>query len=258
MEFVKECFVLLFKKLVEYKTNFLMVFFVQIIHMIVYWLMMIFLFDNFSDLGNWAFEEFVLFFILNDFLIVFSGIFIWKSWIANSIIKGDFNNYLNKPINPYLFFFFLNMNFDSIVYGIVASFLYFGVLVFYGVSLVNVFLGSGLLFLVFIFFVVIYEFFYSLDWILLGLTNKVWKPYSSFNEIFRMYPGKFFENFKFRIFLFMSPLFFVATLVVPIFRGIEVVYFFEQVCFLVTFSLFLVGLTFFVWKYGLKRYEAFG
>jgi len=124
--------------------------------------------------------------------------------------------------------------------------------------LVNVSLGLFLYLLLYIFLIILSEFIKSLDWILIGFSKGISKPFRSIEEALKTYPGKFFEDFKFRFILFFSPLYFVATLVVPVFRGINVVNFWFQIFGILVFSFIFGFLTFFSWRYGLKNYEAFG
>ena len=256
---LKESIMILFKKLVEYKGNLYAVLFEQMIYLLVYCITMYILFENFSDLILWSFNEFILFFIICDFLMVSTGVFLWReTWLSSNITQGNFNSYLTKPVNTYFLYFLTHLNFSGILFMFFSPPLYFLILFYFGITFLNYVLGLFVLFLLFIFMILVTEFVFSMDWLLLGLSDGVWKPFDSINDALRIYPGVFFDKFKFKFILFMCPFYFVATLLVPIFFNKEVLDLWFQIYSLIGINIVLFILTCLIWSYGLRHYEAYG
>lgn len=248
----------MFKRAVEYKANLYSVFLEQFFYMASLFIMFNILFTNFGSVIGWNFKDFILFMILADFLWIFIGMIVWRDWLKYDIIKGNFNLYILKPFNTFYFYFTFLFSHYALIYVILTFFIYSGFIIYFQVELFNIFLGLLVMILIGIFSVAFIEFIRSLDWLFLGFSMAVWSSVWHINNNLKNYPAQFFGKSTFRFFLLIFPNYFVAVLLIPIFRGYEVSEFWFLIKVLISLTfIFILGI-YFVWKYGLKNYEAFG
>jgi len=258
LNFFKENVVIMFKFLSEYKASFYSVLGEQIVFISVNLLLFSVMVENFADVIGWNFKDFVLFLCLIDFLNVFMGIFTWKNWLKKDIVSGSFNLMLLRPLKVFWFNYFYALSHYALLYTILNFFIFSFFIFYFGIELVNIFLAVGLFGLICFFWLCLVEFFKSLDWVFLGLSEVLWKPLSDVNWSFKSFPAPLFKKFGWKYLLLVFPYYVLAILVLPVLRGYEVVDFWFYVYFLSFGSVVLCLFIFGFWKYGLKNYEAFG
>jgi len=256
--FLKENIVIMFKYLSEYKASFYSVLLEQFVFLGVNLLMFSVMVENFSDVVGWKFSEFVLFLALVDYMMVLTGIFAWRNWLKSEIISGDFNLKVLRPLNVFWFNYFYKLAHHAFLYSMLNLFVYGFLLFYFKINLVNVWLGVGLFFLIALFWLCFVEFYRSLDWIGLGLSEIFGRPFFNFNWNFKSFPAPFFKKFNLRFVLLIFPSYFLGALVLPVLRGFEVLNFWFYIWFLICGILILCGLISIIWRYGLKNYGAFG
>ena len=259
--YLKANLVILWKRVIEYKANFFMYAIEHVLYMGSFLFFMDILYNLFFHTLEWDFKDYVLFFVLADWIVAFGGTFCFKTQhIIEQILRGTFNLHLYRPINRFLSYLFADFNLDLAIYALMNPILHIGALIYFEVDLQNVFYGALFWFLILVLFIALFNFVDSLNLIKVKITESfdVFLDTMTF-ETSRNYPFHFFKSFENRILLFfIGPLFFVGSLVVPILRGYDIWNFWLQAGILLGLIIaFSLG-TFINWRVGLKRYEAFG
>ena len=247
------------KEQVEYKTNLYLNFFIWFIFNIAFLMFGKILFDNFGDVLNWNFLDYIIFITLSGFLFDMSGIFWFNKKIKDSIFElKKMNFYLNIP-GIRFFNYSLSKSFNSTIFS-TTELLLFMSYVLYNRPFDIIFLDELLLscILIFLLHITSFYFFDSFSWRFMEL-GKTLSENLTFktNEILLRFPGAFFNNYKFYFVLFLLPVYFGSTLIVPLFQGFIPNYFYTQILIIIFLNIFFSIVIFFNWRYGLKNYEAF-
>lgn len=255
--FIKDCFTLLFRRFVEYKANFYSSFFLFFFWYLAQFIFLLVLSNNFGTYIGWSFNEFVLFIIFVNLIWNILGLFNWGGGLYIAITKGNLNVLLPRPLSTKLKFYFYNLD-ETGLFFILSNVVYiFGLIFYFKPVFYFSFFGFVSIFLLMVFFT------------LLWLTFDSFNFYSpKFSEIFigvrfiednlQFYPGKFFEETKLKLILNLFPMYFVSSLLVPIWSNniTSQIYFqFYLMCTLLIITVLILMIN---WHYGLKRYEAFG
>lgn len=255
--FIKECFILLLKKFVEYKSNLYSSFFVFLIWYLSQLVLVLTLSKNFgSDIG-WSFNEFLLFIILVNLTWNVLGLFNWGSGLYMAITKGNLNTLLSKPLGVKLKFYFYNLD-ETGLFFIISNFFYILFLIIFFEPQIHFSLFALFaLFLVMIFFTLVWFTFDSFNFYSVGL-SQIFIPFRVIEDSLQFFPGKFFQETKLKYFLNIFPLYFVAVLLVPIWSNnitseVYFQFFLLIILTIITFCILMIN-----WHYGLKKYEAFG
>lgn len=214
--------------------------------------------NNFQEVFYWTFEEYLLFAIfLEIFLFIFSP---WFRHLSQTLLKGDLNKYLTRPLNP-----FLQYSFDDLS---VLAILYSNLYVFLGI-IYFIFIVPEFYFIKFIFILLMATFggifLTSMDCLINNLAffmkkNDFIKDIKISSEnLFSQYPASFFKTNKLRIFSLFIPLVYYASFVTDFYFGYinfdSFLQYFGVLLLLIGISSYLAYL---LWKNGMKRYEAFG
>ena len=77
----------MFRNLIEYKINFFSSILSETVYMIGIFIFFKIIHSNFDEVIPWAFEDFILYFLIYAVIITISGIFYWKEILFN-LIKG--------------------------------------------------------------------------------------------------------------------------------------------------------------------------
>ena len=248
------------KEQFEYKTNLYIGIFLWVTFSVTILIFGKILFDNFGDVVNWNFLDYIIFIAFSNLIYDVSGLFWFDKQLKDSIFKEKkLNFFLNIP-GIRFFNFSLSRGFNGTIF-LTAEFLIFITYILYNRSFIIIFLDELLLccFLLFISYISVYYFFDSFSWRFMEL-GKVYseKLYGEGNEILRSVPGVFFNKNKFYFILFLFPTYFVSTLIVPLFQGFIPNYFYTQILIIIFLNIFFSIGIFFNWRYGIRKYEAFG
>lgn len=179
-----------------------------------------------------------------------------QSVLFRQLMGGNFNSYLTKPINSFIFYTFKGIKMRWVVMGLIMlsfmltfvlytnlPFLKFLFVLFFSVLI------FGYLFISIIYFLDSFAF-YNIK---IKGSNIV-----SINMKLTNFPPTIYEQFNYKFIFFFFPL---------VLYGVSTLYYFDTLSLksflstlFIAFSLSLIFniLTYFIWKYGLKRYEAFG
>ena len=248
------------KEQVEYKTNLYIGIFLWVTFSVTILIFGKILFDNFGDVVNWNFLDYIIFIAFSNLIYDVSGLFWFDKQLKDSIFKEKkLNFFLNIP-GIRFFNFSLSRGFNGTIF-LTAEFLIFITYILYNRSFNIIFLDELLLccFLLFISYISVYYFFDSFSWRFMEL-GKVSseKLYDEGNDLLRSIPGVFFNKNKLYFLLFLFPTYFVSSLIVPLFQGFIPNYFNIQILIIILLNIFFSIGIFFNWKYGIRKYEAFG
>jgi len=261
-DYVKANFFILKQNLIEYKANVFMCFIEHLVYFSSIVLIFNIIFSNFSEVINWKLSDYVLFFVLIDWICASSGIFVWRTpSLRHSIIQGDFNIILLRPIPKFLGYFFSNLNGNLLIYTIMNPIIHITTLIiFFNIELHNIFIAIMIWTLVLINFTLMYEFFHSFEFLATSSSRSIKIIFDEINySLANNYPLQFFNKLDLKgILLFLSPLFFVGSLIIPILRNYPIWNFQLQIfILLISIIIFITGI-YINWRYGLKKYEAYG
>ena len=247
------------KEQFEYKTNLYIGIFLWISFSITTLIFGKILFDNFGDAINWNFLDYVIFFAFSNFLRDISGLFWYNKQLKYSIFElKKLNFYLNIP-GIRFFNYSLSRSFNGTIF-FMGEFLIFMVYILYNRNFNIIFLDELLIscFLIILLHISVFYFLDSFSWRFMELgktlSNKIhWEM----DEALVKFPGIFFNQNKFHFILFLLPVYFGSTLIVPLFQGFIPNYFYTQILIIIFLNIFFSIVIFFNWRYGLKNYEAF-
>lgn len=254
-EYLKENLIILIKTLSEYKANMYSSIFLGIFWFTTIFLALLPISSIAKDMISWNLEMFVAYFLLCD-LIAVSARFFSIRYIFRMLIKGDFNFYLTKPINP-IFSIFLSRFSPATFAGVIMSLILN--IIFFTTIATNI--NFSLLFFALFFAIFIFEnitniFFESTNFLLRN--NLFLMPYQIFKfSILLVIPYEFFKNFYlnwvFAIFSFT----YISQLLIPnLYQNQITNISFHIYSFIIT-SILMLLFSFIFWKIGLKNYEGY-
>lgn len=256
--FVKGSFILLFRKFIEYKENLYSSFFFFVIWYASQLAFILILSQNFGTEIGWSQSEFILFTILVNAVWSIIGLFNWGNGLFFSLSKGNLNVLLTKPLSTKFKYYFHDLNEVGFFY-LISNFLYILFLIFYFNLAINynllgvIVLIINTLFFTFLWLAVDSFNFYSLRF------SELIRPIGAIEHNLQYYPGNFFQETKIKYFLNLLPLYFVGTLLVPLFtQNILTKEIYFQIFLLIILTIISYLILVFNWHYGLKKYEAFG
>jgi len=253
-----------FKQAVEFKSNFYSAIFLNVIFFFVIVFSASIFSSIFGDSIGWKFVDFVLFIFVLNLMFDFSGIFWYGSSarLEEQIKSGKLNSYFCKPGNRFLVFL-LKPRSSPVIFILLDILFYIPYLIYLGDFIFfNILLGFLVLVCLSVCNVLLVYFLMSFSWIFIKLGSFLVDDFywDNIQEGLRSYPFQLFENRKFLYLIFsVLPMFYVSTVVIPIisFGDFSVL---SSINYYVLFwAIFVMGLgTFFNWRYGLRKYEAFG
>jgi ABC-type uncharacterized transport system permease subunit len=248
----------MWRSVLEYKTNFWSAIIIQLFFLGTYVLFLDVFSRNFGDIIGWSTIDFVFFLILVDTVWVLSGIFFWRKSLFFGIKNGLLNNYLLRPINP-----FVGFNLSSLDFGGMVMFLMNLIFIVYyilsqNIKLLNLSMGVFLIIVVVLCMLLFIWFIESLNFFYKGLSQGIEPIIGSLADISNKYPYQYFKFFGYKLWLLFFPAFFVSSLIMPAIKGDFVFNWEVQLLVLLGFIFFYSLFTYLGWKFGLKRYEAFG
>jgi ABC-type uncharacterized transport system permease subunit len=246
------------KVMIEYKANFYssifknsIVFFSSIFFLKV-------LENKFGEIIGWNFVDFVVFFYFIALTQCLSAIMGYANF-HRDLKRGDLNIFLQKPGNIFLNYILYSRG-STIVATTVHS-TYSLIFIFYSLDVEIIrFLISILISIILAISLFLFRYFldsFSFYFFELGRILRR-DLYNELHQVSRKFPMGFFENSKLELIFMFFPLYFVSTLIVPLFQGKQV----PDLLFQISIILFLITIfsigIWINWEYGLKKYEAYG
>jgi len=256
--FVKEISIIKFKAINQYKFNIYSNFLTNFGYVATLFFSYYILKSNFSSLFYWNIYEYLLFFLFLEIGIFMFGV--WFRYLYKYLLTGEFNNFLLRPINP-----FINYAFSSNKYfDFINAIFYFILLIIY-VLFILPNLNPLRFIITFIFFItggIMYMSVYCLiDSLGFFMKNnrQIKSTYFTSGDIASRYPASFFKKSNvFYIIIFIANTYFAMWTTDFYFKYItlnELVILFIP-CFIIT--IISIILSIFLWRFGIKKYEAFG
>lgn len=234
----------------EYKINLLMVLLFDI-SIIFATLTLLLVLEKTASITNWSNFDYVLFLMLAlfngkiNFAITFRG-------FSQTLLSGDFNLFAMRPLNPFLFLFsqrFNGANTASLLF-LVTPLLITLTLFKKNILLGYLILTIGIVQCTLLFWFIEILAFHVKD------ANFIAFPTRKLTWFFEEYVPAFFKNTSFFYLLGLIPSVIFAFLTTEIFTNNY------QYLFLLKYSLIsipiLLILNIVIWKYGIKKYEAYG
>ena len=248
------------KEQFEYKTNLYIGIFLWATFSITTLIFGKILFDNFGDIVNWNFLDYIIFLAFSNLIIDMSGLFWYDKQLKQIIFKEKkMNFFLNIP-GIRFFNFSLSKSFNSTILSSI-EFSIFITYILYNRNFNIIFFDELLIScaLIFISYILVFYFLDSFSWRFMEL-GKVFSEnlYDEGNDILRSIPGVFFNKNRLYFLLFLFPTYFVSSLIVPLFQGFIPNYFNIQILIIILLNIFFSIGIFFNWRYGIRKYEAFG
>jgi ABC-type uncharacterized transport system permease subunit len=237
----------------EYKVNFYSAISVLVFYTSFTYFFLFVISNSFGDVIGWSYFDFILYSIYTRIIHQTSGIFTWGKNISHSLLHGEFNQHLVRPLNIMPKYFFSNLTSVGFTYFI-SSLIELSIILIYfnhSISFYVIFVLFILSLIEFLFFEVVESFgFYGKK-----LDHEIKKFLRPFYNILHRFPFNYFKAFSLKnIFLLFSSVL-VVLLLFPHEFSFSIIFLWS---FILLYLLTLVCILLFNWHYGLKKYEAFG
>lgn len=260
LAFFWRCFIISFKAPIEYKANFYMTLINGLAFIPALILFGYVLFSVILNQFSWTILEYVLFIFLIDIYMDITGYFHAGRSLENLIKSGDLNMYLTKPTNPFISYVFAK-SFNTSLFIAITTLSYSIILLVLGftTTILDFLLGVFLFLMLCLIGTLFYQFLISFTWFIYEsdffFRDLKWRIEY---EVLGRYPALFFEKWSFLFLIMIFPAYYISSWLIPIlsFSQIKVEYFEILILISMTF-ISIIGIII-NWKYGLKRYEAFG
>ncbi|NQZ84630.1 MAG: hypothetical protein HRU03_02830 [Nanoarchaeales archaeon] len=245
------------------KTEYMVHFFVDILYMVfsslVLFLLAEILSSNFSSIINWSRIDFITFFFLLPFVVNLGAAFTAANRLSRHYIKkGNMNTLLSKPGTVFFNYLFMQSRGSQVFYFLIRCLIFLPFVLMYQEFTFLSFLFSILysLFLA-LNIMILYLFLDSFTWLFVEAGDFLLNFFNTFENLLASYPGVFFQEMKFGYLLGFIPVYYLATVAVPLFKGVQVDFISSLIYISIT-NIVLVVVIILNWRYGLKHYSAFG
>lgn len=247
------------KRLVEYRGNMYFSIFTSFVAIVTLSAFLLVFKDNFSEIFYWSKYE-ILFFSFYAYSIAFiSSILAGGERLREYLLTGKFNVFLYRPINIFYQYLMEGVKPRAIInvifYGSFVVFLFF----FY----LELNLKRLLLSFIFTIFTIIFSIIFMKTFDSFAFFMKDSVNYHdlavNFSNFFLLFPFSFFKNFKFIYLVYIFPTIYYGSSVTDFLFGYssfqDLIHMFYILLFLIFFSSLIL---YFIWKIGIKNYEAYG
>jgi ABC-type uncharacterized transport system permease subunit len=259
IDYFRENIIIAWKTLLEYKFNFIFSFMEHYIYVFAHFILFFVLIENFGSELGWSMQDFVIFFILTELAYIFAGLFVWKDWLYIYLKNGDFNTFLFRPQNPYVAFFFSNLNEYAILLIMMDVFVYSAIIFIFQIEVVNLLASSIIFFLITILYITNIEMIRSFDFIAKNIVpSTIWPAFININKMFSKFPYTFFQNSYLKYIILFIPNVLIASLLMPLLRGKDIFVPSIQISLILILIFVYIIIIKRVWNIGLRKYEAYG
>lgn len=254
--YFKVNYIISLKSLFEYKSNLYASLFI-----VLFWDLAIigfgFFFEDFLSIINFSLADYFLYLFLIYSISNLTWLFLDEKELELFLLRGDFTKFLYIPGNRFLNYFnYIEFNSGVISIGNIVIFLplilYYGNYSFqYCLLIILVYFLSLLLNIFTLQIINAINFYYY------KASQSLFSTFFAVDEINMSYTPLFFEKSKFGLVVVLFQTFFIAKLVLPLFKGeiIDHFWFYILILFGITSTL-IIG-TLILWHYGLRRYEGY-
>lgn len=259
-----ENFKVSFKIAMEYKANLFSILILKVFYFIIIILFGSILFNEVINIQNFGFKEYVLFIFLFNLYTDLVGLFWYGDYysLSNLIKSGDFSNFiLIRPLRPFFGHLFLR-RFNPVPFSLFDIILFLPLLSFlFDFQMYIILLSILLLFIISLFGILFIKFLESFTWIFIESYDFLLEDlyFKGVQENIGRFPMMLFDkNFTLMLFLGGFGFYYISMWILPllIIGNFEV----RNYEILMIFFVSIISVTGIIinWRYGLKRYEAFG
>lgn len=254
----KSGFLIKLKTIREYPLNFIFGFLTNITYVLILIFSYSILQSNFTNIFYWNYKEYIFFiFLLEIFLHLFIS---WFRNFRNVYLSGEINSYLTKPINTVLHYVINNFKIHEVLIGLLYFILFtlyviFFIDNFYFIRFLITFLFSiiGGIFLIVINSTMEFIVFFT-------KSNKFTKKlyYNLYNS-YTHYPINFFDSKIIKGIGLIIPMSFYAVIATDFYFNyinLKDLFFYFIILIILIFIFSIISIL--LWKYGMKKYEAYG
>ena len=240
----------------EYPANTITQIISQIIYLGVYFIF----FEIISMLVsgiNYSKIDLLIYLILIDLCVTFSGIFDWGKSLKYHFINGKLNIYLTKPKNIFLLYQFSKQNSNAFIQHVTGWIVLIYLLLNFDTNFQFNSVVILSLMLIVLFYTSIKFFTSAISFFNFALSEILYTHvFRAGSSSFKQYPAQFFEFFPYKRLLIIFPMYFMGALVFEysLFENLIIELLFSLIILNIVFSTFTIIL----WKKGLKKYEAYG
>lgn len=258
LNFVKINFYILYKRIIEYKTNLWSSFFLESIYLLGMFLFFTVIDSNFSSIINWEKSDYFLYVLLLAIISAIGGLITWKEELFYVLKEGNLNSYLIKPISANIFYTFYRLAPPAMIMIIIDIFFLIFFCIFYNIKLYNIGLGLIIFILIILFNIFVSLFIFSLDLHKMGISPFIHNGFDEIKYSIEQYPAPFFKNSFIKFFGHFISFYYGGLLLIPILRNYPITNLYLHLLVLIILTIIFFTLNWLSWKYGLKKYEAFG
>lgn len=240
----------------EFKMNTIFQIFNQVVYFFVYYLF----FDVLSSVVvglEYSKLELFVYLILIDMCVTFWGMFDWGKPLKRDIPTGKLNLYVCRPLNPFYLYQFSRLNSNAFIQHMTAWIILISILYFSTINLEISLLSISLFLLVLFYYGLIRVFCNVIAFFNFALSDILYhNVFRAGSSSFKQYPAQFFEFFPYKRFLIIFPMYFMGALFFEyaLFEQFEM----SLLISLIVLNIVTLSITIILWKFGLKKYEAYG
>jgi hypothetical protein len=254
---LKESSIIGWKAILEYKANMYASLIVELSMLLSLLFGYVFL-GNFGDLIGWDFIDYLVFIYFIGLQYQIHGAYHWPNTLHTQIPEGRLNNILHKPKSTFFLNYFSNIDGDVITFFILDLILILPfVLIFAKFTFISLILAYVISTILGIFLLMLYLFIDSFNLYFLKSSKPFEELVDQTRDMQANIPGIFFSKTKLKLVFMLVSMYYVSTLVVPIFQGKAVEDFGFQIVYVILSTVILFTLTLINWHFGLKKYEAY-
>lgn len=256
---IRQGIIIKFKALNEYKINLYFAFLHNLAWISIQIIFLTIIYNDFNDFLGWTFKEYVFFVLFLNSIYRFFGAFFFDVRLNVQLLQGEINSKLLRPINVFLQYLISVIQIQATVVSFVYMTLFFIYILFFWseLDLFRLLLAIPFGILGGFFNFVVIRSFDSLAFFMKN-NNFFIDVYKKSSNIFIYYPANMFKNNLNGLVFLIANVYYGTYATLFVFGKITYLEFYKLHIYLLLLNLFGVICIYLLWKYGLKRYEAFG
>jgi ABC-2 type transport system permease protein len=257
-EYLKESIKIQLKQIKEYKANFYFSTFLTLFYTAIMIIFLNVVYGQFNDMLNWSFNEYYFFVVFSAMVVMPCAPFYFNQILNRFLLWGIITIYSTRPLNTAFQYY---VNTINLVFAVP--------MIYYAIALIYFFLYMEKFLLIKFLFVLVFSLFGGLFIILLYRTIDALAFFmkgnltlSSFFQqttgTFNRFPVTMFDGWIKTLAFILPNVYFNAYATEIYFGKISYLQALDLFYIMITFIIILTTTIFFLWKIGLKKYEAFG
>lgn len=253
LDFLKVNLFLMKQYTKEYKVNIYSAISVQIVYTMMSYFILFVIASNFGSIIGWSYIDFIMYGILGRLSSQLFLFLLWGKNISQTIIGGNFNQHLVRPLNVAYKYFTSNLTPIGLLYLISSCIELIVISLLFDSSIELSLYSVSVILFIGIIDALVYETIESFGFLVKKLEQSIMMFIHPFHRIQNNYPIPFFiKTSIWKIFLITSNAFLVLFLFPHDFNT-NIIWYFIPILLLVLILILINN-----WKIGLKKYEAYG